>query len=81
MNKHEHEQNFNQENRFKTIFFFFFTSEFLQELRQQFENEKANLLAQWKNEVNLSKSEQNEITQQLNHIKDNYTKQVNTFSS
>ncbi|CAF1625285.1 unnamed protein product, partial [Rotaria sp. Silwood1] len=47
-----------------------------QELRQEFEIEKANLLAQWKNEINLNKTEQNEINQQLNQLKGNYTKQI-----
>ncbi|CAF3242252.1 unnamed protein product [Rotaria sp. Silwood2] len=48
-----------------------------QELRQEFEIEKANLLAQWKNEVNINKTEQNEINQELNQLKENYTKQIN----
>ncbi|CAF1147212.1 unnamed protein product, partial [Rotaria sordida] len=47
-----------------------------QELRQEFEIEKANLLAQWKNEVNLTKTEKNETNQQLNQLKENYTKQI-----
>ncbi len=51
-----------------------------QELRQQFELEKTNLLAQWKNEVHLTKSEQNEINQQLNQMKESYTKQVGITS-
>ncbi len=47
-----------------------------QELRQQFEVEKTNLLTQWKTEVNLTKSEHNEVNQQLNQLKEYYTKQV-----
>ncbi|CAF1236405.1 unnamed protein product [Adineta steineri] len=47
-----------------------------QELRQQYELDKTNLLSQWKNEVNLSKSEQNEINQQLNQLKESYMKQI-----
>ena len=59
----------------------FFTFFLHQELRQQFETEKNDLLAQWKAEINLNKSEQNEINQQLNQIKDSYTKQVIRFCS
>ncbi|CAF3932798.1 unnamed protein product [Rotaria magnacalcarata] len=46
------------------------------ELRQEFETEKTNLLAQWTNEVNLSKTEHKEVNQQLNQLKENYTKQI-----
>ena len=53
--------------------------EYFQELRQQFEVEKSELLAQWKTEMKQSKSEQNEITEQLNQIKESYTKQVRRF--
>ncbi|UJR27264.1 hypothetical protein I4U23_008559 [Adineta vaga] len=47
-----------------------------QELHQQFELEKTNLLTQWKTEINLNKSEQNEINQELDQLKESYTKQI-----
>ena len=79
MNKHEHIQNYKAKNKFDEIKFSFVKYIFIfyqQELRQEFEIEKANLFAQWKNEVNLSKNEQNEINEQLNELKENYLKQV-----
>ncbi|CAF1267907.1 unnamed protein product, partial [Adineta ricciae] len=43
--------------------------------------EKNDLLAQWKAEINLNKSEQNEINQQLNQIKDSYMKQIDQLKA
>ena len=51
----------------------------LQELHQQFEQEKGELRSQWLEEVNRSQSEHQHINQQYRELKDNYTKQVTSL--
>ena len=53
---------------------------YLQELHQQFEQEKGELRTQWLEEVNRSQSEHQHINQQYRELKDNYTKQVKPLS-
>jgi len=48
-------------------------------LKQQFELEKTNLLSQWNNEIDQSKSEQKQINQELQKLKDYYELQVSRF--
>lgn len=47
-----------------------------QELRQQFEEEKCQLRAQWLNELNRTQSEQQQIEEEFRSLRENYTNQV-----